>query len=212
MSLESVGGVSAGQGERVRGARFSRCLLQCIIGGKLPLCDVLQSTGLPLSLSKPMRPLSTVGFVCAPGMPQSPKLRAAIRIPSRNTSSSAKGADPQTVFILLPRPGWPTKLCRALSDLSILLDSFDERLQKYSATIGCGQRCSGQSLTPRHRTGFRRAQLAFFVTGFFLAAGFLRRFPFLAAFSSIRDTAASIVTSSGSVPLGRVALIFSHFT
>ena len=35
---------------------------------------------------------------------------------------------------------------------------------------------------------------------------------FLAALAAISSTAISMVTASGSVPLGRVAFTFSHFT
>jgi len=68
------------------------------------------------------------------------------------------------------------------------------------------------------------ASLAFFfgaafflAAGFFLAAAFFLGaafffLPLVAAFASINSSAISMVTSAGSVPLGRVALIFSHFT
>ena len=57
---------------------------------------------------------------------------------------------------------------------------------------------------------FLRGAAFFFGAAFLRAAGFF--LPPLASFSAIHSTACSIVTSSGAVPLGIVALTLSHFT
>src|SRR5690606_34215743 len=73
---------------------------------------------------------------------------------------------------------------------------------------------AGAFLAGFFAAGFLAA--GFFAAGFLAAAFFLAGAFFLlpdfAAFSAISSTANSMVTSSGSVPLGSVALIFSHFT
>ena len=57
--------------------------------------------------------------------------------------------------------------------------------------------------------GFFFAGVFFLADGFFLVASFLA--PFL-TFASINSSACSNVTLSGSMSLGKVALIFANFT